>query len=168
MVKICPKLKTHGACSDSACLYRHDIYVCEDCGVICDSTALFQEHLQSKGHQRKAIKLQNGPPPAYIEDGVRRSCVLCGTVVAVGKWPKHLQSQKHRGKEAYSAFKTILEEAEKDKHGVVISDGIDFGIVARSDARKGITIQFTLETTVPTSRIKIDSAKLFSPKASRS
>lgn len=204
MVKVCPELKIQGSCTDSTCQYRHDIYVCEECGVICDSTSIFRDHLQSKRHRHKVIKLtaiyhcascnvdvtgqvawaehrslhrhyanaepQSRPSTVNLGNGVLENgyCALCGTAVAVGKWSKHLQNAGHLNKEKYAAFKTALEEAERDKHEVVVSDNMDFGIVTPADARRGVNIKFTLQTNVPTSRIKIDSAKFFSPKTSRS
>lgn len=71
---------------------------------------------------------------------------------------RHLQSPKHLTAEKYVAYKATLEEAEKNKHGVTVSDVLDFGIVSAADAQKGVNVQFVIQTTVPGSRIKIVSA----------
>ena len=164
MIKVCPKLKSQGSCSDSSCIYRHDVHVCEDCSLVLDSADLFQQHMRSKSHKRHA----SGVPLEQVAPSVSGYCALCRTPIEPKVWHKHLQTHKHRAREKYAAFKSALEEGEKNKHGVVVSDGIDFGVVAPADAREGVTVQFNLQTTVPNSRIKIVSAKLFSLKASRS
>lgn len=81
---------------------------------------------------------------------------------------KHIQGPKHRTAEKYVAYKATLEEAEKNKHGVTISNPLDFGIVAPADAQKGVFMEFFIQTTVPASRIKITAAQFPSTTTPRS
>jgi len=92
-------------------------------------------------------------------------CTLCGVFVPRTLWTQHAQNSTHRRKEGFAAFKVTLEEAEKNKHGVTVSEGLDFGIVRPADARTGVSLQFSMETTVPASRIRVVEAKLSSTTA---
>ncbi|KAG0707889.1 RNA helicase [Suillus ampliporus] len=201
MVKICPQLEAHGACTNPLCTEYHDVHLCELCGVFCASTKWYEAHLASKKHRRKLAG----------HDGHQYHCSICGTFVygpkswgqhVQGKrhcrnaknkgvspevapavpealpgnvfcgvcdkqipqafWDSHPRSLEHRRKEGYTAFKTALEEAEKDKHGIVISEGLDFGIVESADAAQGVSRTLTIETTVPSSRVTIKKVSLSS------
>jgi len=50
-VKICPVLKSRGACSDTSCRTRHDVHICEDCGVVCPSLAIFKPTLAAASYK---------------------------------------------------------------------------------------------------------------------
>ena len=206
MVKICPQFESQGACSDSACPYRHDICICEDCGVVCASLSLYQAHVGSKRHKRQIsgvntflrcpvcnVNIQGsrewtkhvsglGHRKKTAQQGIstvvepeeaaatRRSeyCSLCRLFVPRSLWTQHAQNSTHRKREAFATFKVTLEEAEKNKHGVTVSEGLDFGIVCPVDARTGVSVQFSTETTVPASRIRVVEAKLSSTTATTS
>lgn len=201
MVKICPQLEAHGACTDTHCTGYHDVHLCELCGVFCASTKWYEAHLASKKHRRKLAG----------HDGSQYHCTTCDTIISGHKswgqhvqgkrhrrnaqnqdalpevapaipeafpgrvfcgvcdkhiperlWPSHPQSLDHRRKEGYTAFKTALEEAEKDKHGIVLSEGLDFGIIENVDAARGVLRTLTIESTVPSSRITIKKVSLSS------
>lgn len=190
MVKICPKLQSQGACNDPSCIYRHDVRICEECGVVCSSAALFQSHIQSKRHKRQLLGLndvQHCPlcnmnvmglwsqhlltrrhckmakrqgETAVVEplEATTGYCAICRKQVMPNHMTRHLQSPKHLTAEKYVTYKATLEEAEKNKHGVTVSDVLDFGIVSAADAQKGVNVQFVIQMTVPGSRIKIVSA----------
>jgi len=89
-------------------------------------------------------------------------CGVCDKQIPSARWASHPQSLEHRRKEGYTAFKTALEEAEKDKHGVVLSEGLDFGIVESADAARGVSRTLIIETTVPSSRVTIKKVSLSS------
>jgi helicase MOV-10 len=200
MVKICPELQSHGACNDSSCQYRHDILLCEDCGIVCYSLSQYNAHISSKRHKRQVSGARTfhrcpvcnvnfqGPhewakhvsgsghrkktarqgvstvvePEEAAATARSEYCTLCGIFVSRTLWTQHAQNSTHRKKEGFAAFTGTLEEAEKNKHGVTVSEGLDFGIVRPADARSGVSLQFSMETTVPASRIKVVEAKLSS------
>jgi helicase MOV-10 len=200
MVKICPELQSHGACNDSSCQYRHDILLCEDCGIVCYSLSQYNAHISSKRHKRQISGARTfhrcpvcnvnfqGPdewakhvsgsghrkktarqgvstvvePEEAAATARSEYCTLCGIFVSRTLWTQHAQNSTHRKKEGFAAFKVTLEEAEKNKHGVTVSEGLDFGIVRPADARSGVSLQFSMETTVPASRITVVEAKLSS------
>ncbi|KAF7971347.1 hypothetical protein HWV62_21363 [Athelia sp. TMB] len=66
----------------------------------------------------------------------------------------------HRRKESVVAYKTAMEEAEKNKHGVTISASLDFGVVDIADAGRGVRVDFKIDTTIPVSRVSLIDYKL--------
>ena len=99
----------------------------------------------------------------YSESGRGKSfCGVCDKHIPDALWASHPKSQEHRRKEGYTAFKVSLEEAEKDKHGVTLSEGLDFGIIESADAARGVSQTLTIETTVPSSRVTIKNISLSS------
>jgi len=204
MVKICPQLQSHGVCNDRPCQYSHDIHICEDCGIVCDSLSLYKAHINGKRHKRRIsgantflrcpvcnVNIQgpdewtkhvSGPrhrkkttqqrasatvvePEEAAATAKSEYCTLCGVFVPRTLWTQHTENSTHRKKEGFAAFKVTLEEAEKNKHGVTVSEGLDFGIVPPVDARTGVSLQFSMETTVPDSRIRVVETKLSSTTA---
>ena len=199
MVQVCPKLESQGVCGDSSCRYRHDIHICEDCGVICSSSN-YQAHLVSKRHKRQVSGANTflrcsvcnvnilGPREwtkhisgsRHIKKVARHGastaidpeeaasttrseyCNLCRQFVPRVKWTQHAQSPVHRKREKFATFQAIFQEAQKNKHGVIVSDGFDFGIISSANAQKGVGVQISVETTVPASRIRIIETKFSS------
>ncbi|KAG2145172.1 RNA helicase [Suillus clintonianus] len=201
MVKICPQLEAHGACTNPLCKGYHDVHLCELCGVFCASTKWYESHLASKKHRRKLsghdghqyhcticdtsvsghrswvqhvqgqrhrTNAQNQGVLPEVAPAVPEAlpgkvlCGVCDKQIPEGLWASHPQSAEHRRREGYTAFKTALEEAEKDKHGVVLSEGLDFGILENADAARGASRTLTVETTVPSSRVTIKKVSLSS------
>jgi hypothetical protein len=75
------------------------------------------------------------------------------------QWSSHVQGSAHRNKERLNTYRTVKEEAEKDKHGVTVSQ-MDFGIVDVVDARRTVSQILTMRTTVPGSRIVVVDYRL--------
>lgn len=67
-------------------------------------------------------------------------------------------------KEKFASFKVVLDDAEKDKHGITLDAEFDFGIVEIPVATKGIVIRGTISITIPSSRITLIEIKLASAK----
>ncbi|KAH7924362.1 RNA helicase [Leucogyrophana mollusca] len=195
MVRICPQLEAHGACTIAQCPEYHEVKTCELCGVFCASFAWYEAHIAGKKHRRKAAgstttlhcpvcnvyiygqrvweqhilggahakkALQQGLSPAVepiIPDTLpgRVFCSVCDKHIPEGQWSSHSQNFDHRKKEGYAAYKAALREAEKDKHGVIVSGDADFGVVEILDAKDGVSRSLTIQTTVPSSRLTICS-----------
>jgi helicase MOV-10 len=124
------------------------------------------EHITTGRHQKKLGTAQLGQGSVEPEEGASTTrseyCGLCGTHVPRTMWSRHAQGPTHKKKERFTAYKATLEEAEKNKHGVIVSDDLELGIVSPADARHGVGVRFTIETTVPASRIRVVEAKLSS------
>jgi len=89
-------------------------------------------------------------------------CGVCDRYVPNPLWASHPQSSDHRRKEGYAAFKIALEEAEKDKYGVALSEGLDFGIVESEDAAQGVSRALTIEIMVPSWQVIIKNVSFSS------
>lgn len=140
-------------------------YQCTICGTPVVGRKSWDQHLQGKRHRRKAEKKGVLPEvaPAIPEAFPGKVfCGICDKQIPEGLWPSHPQSPGHRRKQGYTAFKTALEEAEKDKHGIVLSEGLDFGIMENADAARGVLRTLTIESTVPSSRVTIKTVSLSS------
>ena len=128
--------------------------------------------MQTKKHRSKAeLAGVSVVEPEEPTSGARNEyCAVCNMVIERRYWAGHVQSPKHRKKEHFAKYKTALEEAERDKHGVTVSGDLDFGIVSPSDAEKpGMMVKrLTVETTIPSARIKVIQAKLSIADATRS
>lgn len=91
-------------------------------------------------------------------------CVVCNRHIPDRFWARHPQQPKHKEKERFAAFRTALDEAEKDKHGVSLSGDFDFKIVETLEAQTGVKRRGTIQSSVPSSHIKIVELKLASSK----
>lgn len=138
---------------------------CPLCNVQVYGPITWEQHVAGGPHQREAIRQgvsANVEPVGPEEIQGKVFCALCDTHIPQHQWSKHLQGAMHRKKERLTAYKTALEEAEKDKHGVTVTEGLDLGIVSIKDAQGGVSVTFKTETTVPASRVAIIDTKLSS------
>ncbi|KAF9457918.1 hypothetical protein BDZ94DRAFT_158082 [Collybia nuda] len=94
-------------------------------------------------------------------------CDLCRTHVPLHMWGKHNFTPYHKRQESYAVFKAALDEAERDKHGVVVEGSFDFDIVDPATARNGLTLKLTIKAVIPQSRIALIQIQLESAKQSR-
>ncbi|KAJ3555412.1 hypothetical protein NM688_g2589 [Phlebia brevispora] len=87
MVAICSALLNKGFCPDiSTCQKRHDLPICQDCGIVCPDDKAFQMHLKGKRHRRQLA----GQTTLLI-------CPLCRIhLVGQNAWAQHIQTKKHR------------------------------------------------------------------------
>src|SRR5436190_2044402 len=88
---------------------------------------------------------------------VRRSCDLTKQVF---QWSNHLKNPKHLARERLAKFKVALEEAEKVKHDVTVSNNLDFGIQDQTQGAKGAAATLKIELLAPHSQIAIADIKL--------
>lgn len=122
---------------------------------------MWTQHLQSKRHSKNSTETPGVVVPEEGGSTARNEyCSLCKMEVRREQWLVHVQGPRHHSREKYTAYKAILDEAEKDKHGVTVSDGLDFGIIGPVDAQRAVQLQFRMETNVPASRIRMVEAKL--------
>ncbi|KAF8869389.1 AAA domain-containing protein [Infundibulicybe gibba] len=105
--------------------------------------------------------------------GTSLFCQACGKNIISGEWDSHISGTTHRAAAArqqipaklvpeHITFGLVLDEVEKDKHGVTIEGDLDFGVVRETNARAGVLIIVTLKTVVPASKIELKGARLSS------
>ena len=139
------------------------LFHCPLCHVKIYGPTAWSQHVSGGPHRRTA-GLQGVSPEVEAEgagdiDG-QTYCGLCDKHIIQHQWSSHVRGVAHHNKERLSAYRTAIEEAQKNKHGVTVSEGIDFGIVDVAEAQETVSVKFTMETTVPTSRIVIVDYKL--------
>ena len=127
----------------------------------------WREHLENPAHLGAANFNGTDPNIAPEEQATPRGtrhCDLCDCNIPEDVWGRHINGKRHHNKEKFYAFKSVFQEAEKDKHGVTVShlDGVDFGIIELLDGLQGVRMTVVLQTTVPQSRIRVLELKLSS------
>ncbi|KAI0062690.1 P-loop containing nucleoside triphosphate hydrolase protein [Artomyces pyxidatus] len=151
------------------------LYHCPACDVTLNGTQTWGTHIQGKRHIARAraateaaaatgTRPNVGPARLPVLQGQRR-CELCDLIVSTDSWAWHITQRGHRSKEDYVSSKRAVEDASRDRNGVVISHGeggLDFGVVEASDAWNGVSLAITVKTTAPTSQIKLVRLKLSS------
>lgn len=188
MVQICRELQANGTCSNSTCTFNHNLRICKDCDIICTSEHAYNSHLRGRKHGSKILGQsspknwnqhipvgRDQPTTAFQGVSAKAQPERAGNVdvrhgqnyYSLRDRPtreyKHiglgyLQGTTHQNKERFASYQTALQEAEKNKHGVTVTDCLDFGIVNVVDARarRSVNLQFIVETTtVPASRVNI-------------
>lgn len=133
----------------SKVLGQSTLFKCPICVVSVYGPASWDQHVTGASHMRQA-QLQgvsSDVEPQGAELYGRTHCGLCDKYIPTQYWPGHLQGLLHRRKESVVAYKTAMEEAEKNKHGVTISASLDFGVVDIADAGRGVRVDFKIDTT---------------------
>ena len=160
MVGVCRAFLGSGSCSDDHCRFHHNIHICETCSVVCITDNSYQAHLGGKNHQKTLERV------AYAQThGIDTElCELCCIPIINHDWERHQRTKRHLNKQRFFAFKSLLEEAEKDKHGISVSssDGVDFGIIELEEAHAGRGVTLTITTSVPYSNVRLVDVKLTS------
>jgi len=157
MTGVCRSLLNTGSCSDDNCRFHHQIHICETCSVVCLTDRIHQAHLAGKPHrktlERAAYALAHGIDTEF--------CELCQFPIHNNNWERHQQTRRHSNKQRFVAFKSLLEEGERDKHGISVtsSEGLDFGIIELEEAQAGRDVTLVITTTVPLSNVRLVDVK---------
>ncbi|KAG7441319.1 P-loop containing nucleoside triphosphate hydrolase protein [Guyanagaster necrorhizus] len=142
-------------------------FFCYLCSIHISGHRSFTTHIQSSGHLRRAKRAGVAPKiPAQQSEVIpgQRLCTSCNKQIPEQAWNRHVATVKHKSKEQFASFSVVLEEAEKDKHGVIVKDDLDFKIVGRSSAQKGVKISVPIKTTVRNANIKLVKTRLASSR----
>ncbi|KAK0204297.1 P-loop containing nucleoside triphosphate hydrolase protein [Desarmillaria ectypa] len=138
---------------------------------LCDSyhagRVAFDSHIKSLLHVRRAKEVGVAPNiPAQQSEVVpgHRLCTFCNVQIPDQAWHRHVVTAKHKSKEQFAAFSVVLEQAERDKHGVTVKGELDFKVVKIESSREGVKISTLIETTVPGANIKLVQTQLASLK----
>jgi len=160
MTGVCRALLNTGSCSDDNCRSHHQIHICETCSVVCLTDKSHQAHLAGKPH-RKTLERA-----AYAQaHGIDTEfCELCQIPILNNNWERHQRTKRHSNKQRFLAYKSLLEEGEKDKHGISVSspEGLDFGIIELEEAQAGRDVTLVVTTSVPRSNVCLVDVKLTS------
>ncbi|KAF9003324.1 RNA helicase [Cyathus striatus] len=202
----CPELLSKGHCPDPLCQYNHSVQVCEPCGFVAPSNAMFKAHLKGKKHMiriagrthsaycplcnrnvsggnlgwnshisSRAHKsaadaggiAPNIAPQEAVSNEREKYCDICQFVVPSHVWANHTQSLRHTRRLQYAAYRSALDEAEKEKNGVVVDGCFDFEFVEPSAAVNGVSTVASIKSTHPLSKVILTEAKLVSKQGGR-
>ncbi|KAH6909397.1 RNA helicase [Coprinopsis sp. MPI-PUGE-AT-0042] len=162
----CPAVVALGRCSSTNCPYNHAILACEPCSYIAlDADDFALHHLGGRKHRQRAIVLGVSPtvePLQATSTPKFTFCEVCKIQVEPRKWERHIQTQKHRGKETFMQYRAVLDESEKDKNGLVVEGGGDLGYRDPTSAAGTLSFQISIKSTVPFGKSVLREAKLFS------
>ena len=119
-------------------------------------------HLGSQKHRKLAATQQvdaNVEPQNGASTEKQEFCSLCQVSVWTSAWSRHLEGPGHVKREKH---KVALDEAEKDKSGISVEGGLNFGIVDPTTAGSGIQSTVTVTTSLPFSKTILAEANLTS------
>lgn len=125
----------------------------------------WEEHLFTERHVGIAAR-QGISPDIEPEEAVlaahERLCAVCDRIIQHNSWKAHISGNAHRKMKTFVAFRAAFEEAERNKHGMVVSDedGLDFGVIDPQHGESGVLTVLTLKNTIPSSRIQLSQLRL--------
>ncbi|KAJ7512385.1 P-loop containing nucleoside triphosphate hydrolase protein [Mycena galericulata] len=128
------------------------------------------QHVTSGRHATRAAQsgLQPDVDPEVAENVPGHTlCSTCNSHIPDRNWARHHLTPKHKDREQFVSFRTALDEAERDKHGLSVSGNFDFGIVEGPTAKSGIETRPTIHNATPSSKISLVSVTLASTKGSK-
>lgn len=159
MVAVCRALLNTGSCNDDSCRFHHDVHTCETCSVVCITGNAYQAHLAGKNHRRALGRAAS----TQVHSIDAEFCELCQIPILKNR-ERHQMTKRHSNKQRFFAFKSLLVEAEKDKHGISVSgpEGADFGIIELEEAQTGRNVTLVITTSVPRSNVRLVDVKLTS------
>ncbi|KAF9228744.1 RNA helicase [Gyrodon lividus] len=146
---------------------------CTTCNIYLVGHKAWYIHSRGKRHAKLSKAQVSQGISVAVEPSVpeqipgQTHCAVCMRFVPKQQWSLHHTSPQHRIHEGFVALKSVLDEARKNKHGISVSDDLDFGIVNPASAIAGVQDRLVITTTVPSSSVSIISATL-SSSASRS
>jgi helicase MOV-10 len=134
--------------------------------MICNTAvgrAGWRGHLKNPSHLRAAENQGLAPniaPEEVTSLAGHQFCAVCNVHIVTRFFPRHLRSRRHLGGIRFAAFKTALDDAEGDKHGITVSTNGDLGIEEIAASTRGRSTDIIIENTVPRTSIKVVEAKL--------
>ncbi|KAJ7199239.1 P-loop containing nucleoside triphosphate hydrolase protein, partial [Mycena pura] len=119
------------------------------------------------GARHAACAAQSGRSPDVVPEEPQlvpghTLCTTCNTHIPDRYWSRHSSTPKHKAREQFISFRTALDEAEKDKHGISVVGNFDFGVVDGSAAKAGLEIRPIVQNNTPHSKVRLVSMTLAS------
>ncbi|KAF8621326.1 hypothetical protein AX15_007864 [Amanita polypyramis BW_CC] len=124
-------------------------------------------HVRGRPHRDEAAR-QNVPSDVEPQEGATSEtetyCDMCRIAIRQSNWERHIASLRHKKREGYTSFRAALDEAEKDKNGLMTEGDFDFGIIEPNIAAYGVRRAAKIRLTIPSSRIAMISHCVISSK----
>ncbi|KAF8630294.1 hypothetical protein AX15_003007 [Amanita polypyramis BW_CC] len=138
---------------------------------VCETNvtgSVWDQHIKGTKHRKKA-KHDNVAPDVEPLQGIdlkgQKYCNICKQAVTGRMWEKHLLNNRHKTREKYTSYRAALDEAEKDKNGIIVEGHFDFGIMEPAHAAGGASLTVVLKTTTPNLRVELISLNCVSSRA---
>lgn len=135
----------------------HTLHKCVICKVRMHGNESVQNHLHGKTHRVRLISLKregHSVDEANVivnENDASFKCLVCEISIRVEKKAQHERSPRHTRKERFLKVRAALEEASKNKHGVLVyPSGIgafDFGLMEKGKAVREFIISVEAQHT---------------------
>ncbi|KAF6757614.1 RNA helicase [Ephemerocybe angulata] len=134
-------------------------------------SACWASHIAGKAH-RSLAELQGASPAIEplpgLSNDVQTYCPLCRIAYPRAHWTNHVQGKVHKSKVAFMAYRSVLDEAEKDKNGVSVEGSTDLGYIEPPNADwHGRVATITLKSSEAAGKSSLVKAELASMQGSR-
>jgi helicase MOV-10 len=141
--------------------------ICEAAVMACN----WKSHLSGVKHtraaQRRGVSTAVEGKRIVTDVQGQKYCDLCRIHIPEMQWTAHTRRRAHKRQERFSAFKAVLDEAERDKNGIAIEGHTNFDIIAPTASHKGISLTLVIKLIIPQSKITLAEVNLMSTKGSR-
>ncbi|KAL0572130.1 hypothetical protein V5O48_009828 [Marasmius crinis-equi] len=142
---------------------------CSICEKYVSGTKNWTGHVRSVKHASRAQSQGRNPEvdpeePEQVPD--HQFCSVCNQHIHDRYWARHPSMPRHKDREQFLAFRSVVEEAETDKNGLTVEGDFDFRIVDLASATRGVTLQASVKAN-PTSHATLIGCSLASSKGSR-
>ena len=138
---------------------------CPLCEIVATGRHVWAQHLNGRKHRNRALAqgVSAQVQPQGVGAPVRghQLCATCNVYIRDDVWSTHPGSKLHQRRLRFAAAEAAHEEASRDKHGITVSEGLDFGFLEIADAEHGKQNTLTISNSVPLSNIVLSEAKLF-------
>ena len=145
---------------------RNETHYCPLCEVNVGAKG-WDQHIKGSRHKKRARLSGVAPEVVNAQQGVslegQTYCDLCKRAFVEREWTAHKRGSEHIRREKFLAFKTVLDEAERNKNGIIIEGDLDFGIVDPAQSSNA-RVTAIIKTTTPDVRSRLVSLKLVSPR----
>ncbi|KAF7796423.1 hypothetical protein EIP86_007600 [Pleurotus ostreatoroseus] len=140
---------------------------CSLCRIAVVGQNGWQQHLATKRHLRNAKQqgVSAAMEPMEAGDDVQSHefCPLCKVYVHTSTWTRHPATKMHKRRLRFGSVEAGLEEAAKDKHGILVTPSeLDFGVLHSDRAKHGVSLTVEIKSSVPLSNVTLVEYKLSS------
>lgn len=141
----------------------------------CDknlTASTWNSHIQGQKHAKASQKISQTPQIQPQEGRPPRGslhCKFCDNDVKATGWEAHRSGPGHSRKEQYFLHKAPADIAINDKGRALIlpPEELDFETVEPADAQQGVTKQFTIQVTDPSTSYKLVQVAVTGPPNKR-
>ncbi|KAH6905316.1 RNA helicase [Coprinopsis sp. MPI-PUGE-AT-0042] len=134
------------------------------------TTPAWAPHVTGKKHLKRATEMGVSPDvtPHQATTTLQFAfCEVCNLQMEHDMWAQHTQTRRHKGRETFMQYRAVLDEAEKDKNGVLIEGGQDLGYVDPASTQGNISFRVSIKSNLPFGKSELREAKLLSEHGSR-